>query len=63
MGLRGRGKRGGARIIYYFHNQNMPLLAIDAYAKNERTDLKPDEIARLKRTVKLIADQFAKRMK
>ena len=35
-GLEGRGKRGGARIIYYYHDQNMPLYA---YAKNDRSDL------------------------
>lgn len=61
--LQGRGKRGGARVIYYFHNERMPLLALDAYGKNERSDLKPDEIARLKRIVKLIEDEFAKRTK
>lgn len=61
--LEGRGKRGGARVIYYFRNKDVPLLALDAYAKNERLDLKPDEIARLKHTVKLIADAFTRRTK
>jgi hypothetical protein len=61
--LEGRGKRGGARVIYYFHNEHIPLFALDAYAKNERSDLSATEIERLKHTVKLIADSFKKRTK
>ncbi len=38
-GLEGRGKRGGARIIYFYHNGDMPVLALTAFAKNEQADL------------------------
>ncbi len=37
--LEGRGKRGGARVIYFYHDADMPLFALTAYAKNERADL------------------------
>ena len=37
--LDGRGKRGGARVVYFYHNAGMPLFALTAYAKNERADL------------------------
>jgi len=37
--LEGRGKRGGARVIYFHHDAGMPLFALTAYAKNERADL------------------------
>jgi hypothetical protein len=53
--LAGRGKRGGARVIYYFHSERMPLFALDIYAKNERSDLSEDEKARLKQFVKTVA--------
>lgn len=39
----GRGKRGGARIIYYYLDETMPLYALLAYAKNTKADLTPDE--------------------
>jgi hypothetical protein len=39
----GRGKRGGARIIYYYLDESMPLYALLAYAKNDQADLSPDE--------------------
>ena len=38
-GLEGRGKRGGARVVYFFHDAGMPLFALTAYAKNARADL------------------------
>jgi mRNA-degrading endonuclease RelE of RelBE toxin-antitoxin system len=39
----GRGKRGGARVIYYYLDETMPLYALLAYAKNAKTDMTPDE--------------------
>jgi len=38
-GLEGRGKRGGARVIYFYHSPGMPLFALTAYAKNVQADL------------------------
>jgi hypothetical protein len=37
--LEGRGKRGGARVVYYYHSDAMPIFALTAYAKNDRADL------------------------
>lgn len=37
--LEGRGKRGGARVIYFYHSIDVPLFALTAFAKNEKTDL------------------------
>ena len=47
----GRGKRGGARIIYYYLDDTMPLYALLAYAKNDQGDMTPDE----KRAVSALA--------
>ena len=38
-GLEGRGKRGGARVVYFYHDPDVPIFALTAYAKNERADL------------------------
>lgn len=35
----GRGKSGGYRVIYFFHDHSMPLYALLIYGKNERADL------------------------
>ena len=49
----GRGKRGGARVIYYYlaGDEAMPVYALLAYAKTAKTDMTPDE----RRTVSKLA--------
>jgi hypothetical protein len=36
---RGQGKRGGFRVIYYVLTDDLPLVAITIYGKNEKADL------------------------
>jgi hypothetical protein len=52
--LAGRGKRGGARVIYYVYDQTLPIYLLLAYAKNERDDLSSDQKAALRRLVESI---------
>ena len=35
----GRGKSAGVRIIYYFHNESIPLFLLTVFAKNEKANL------------------------
>ena len=35
----GRGKRGGARVIYFFCGDDLPIFLLAAFAKNDRADL------------------------
>jgi hypothetical protein len=39
----GAGKRGGARVIYFFHRWDRPLYLLLAYAKAQIEDLTADE--------------------
>jgi hypothetical protein len=41
--LRGGGRRGGARVIYYFHNERLPVFLLSAYAKNRKANLSQSE--------------------
>jgi mRNA-degrading endonuclease RelE of RelBE toxin-antitoxin system len=50
----GRGKRGGARIIYYYLDEDIPLFALLAYPKNAKVDLTPDEKRRVTAFVEAI---------
>ena len=43
--------RGGARIVYYYLDEQIPLYALLAYAKSDQGDLTPDE----RRTVAALA--------
>ena len=47
VALEGRGKRGGGRVIYYFHNDQIPLFVLSIFAKNEKADLAPAELKAL----------------
>lgn len=56
--LAGRGKRGGARVIYFHHSPGMPLFVLTAYAKNERADLNQRDRNELKRLTALLVATF-----
>lgn len=60
--LSSRGKRGGARVIYYYHGERLPLFLLAAYAKNEKANLSKAERDAMKRLVPvLVAGYAAKR--
>jgi len=44
----GRGKSGGLRIIYYFVPDPETIYLIMAYAKNDKSDLEPQDKAAIK---------------
>jgi len=52
--LAGRGKRGGARVIYYYHSERLPLFLLTAYAKNEKANLSQAERNAMKRLVQIL---------
>lgn len=54
----GRGKRGGARIIYYFANEAGRILLLEVYAKNEKENLTADNLKDLKNAVSFWLDQL-----
>jgi Protein of unknown function (DUF1044). len=51
VGASGRGKRGGARVIYYHFVQRTRIAMLLIYAKNERDDLTADQRATLRKIV------------
>ena len=48
----GGGKSGGIRVIYYFHNESMPLYLLAAFGKNEKANLSAEEKQLLAKAVK-----------
>ncbi|HFE48286.1 MAG TPA: addiction module toxin RelE [Chromatiaceae bacterium] len=47
----GKGKRGGIRVIYYFHSGMMPLYLLAAFGKNEKANLSAEEKQSLAKAV------------
>lgn len=60
-GLEGRGKRGGARIIYFFRNTTMPVFLLTAFAKNQRADLSQAERNDLRSLTKILVESYGRR--
>lgn len=56
--LAGRGKRSGARVIYFFHSVNLPLFALTAYAKNERENLSQADRNAFRRLTKILVESY-----
>jgi mRNA-degrading endonuclease RelE of RelBE toxin-antitoxin system len=50
-GVGGRGKSGNVRVIYFWWISDDKILLLDIYAKNEKKDLSPDEIEKLRKKV------------
>jgi mRNA-degrading endonuclease RelE of RelBE toxin-antitoxin system len=43
FGFAGRGKSGGARIIYMFSGETLPIFILAVFAKNEKANLSAAE--------------------
>ncbi len=52
MAVGSRGKRGGARVIYYWAVRKDVILLLYAYPKNVSADLTPKQVAQLAKVVK-----------
>jgi len=48
--VKGRGKSGGIRNIYYYHEDNNLILMIFVYEKSKQEDLTPKQIEILRKT-------------
>jgi len=49
--LAGRGKSGGARVIYYWFVAQAVIYLLLIYSKNEREDLTPEQLKLLRKSV------------
>jgi hypothetical protein len=61
VGLGGRGKRGGARVIYIFGGTDLPVFLLAAFSKNEKDDLSRTEQAALAKAVAAMLANYRKR--
>lgn len=53
-GGKGKGKRGGLRVIYYFYNDSAPVFLLTVYGKGVQEDLTPDQKSRMTSLAKLL---------
>lgn len=58
---KGSGKRGGARVIYYFRDLNMPVFLLAVFGKGERADLTMSDRHALAGLVDELVGEYGKR--
>jgi mRNA-degrading endonuclease RelE of RelBE toxin-antitoxin system len=58
FGFGGRGKSGGARIIYLFGGEDLPVFVLAAFAKNQKADPSVSERNALSRMVRDMIEDY-----
>ncbi|OGT73582.1 MAG: addiction module toxin RelE [Gammaproteobacteria bacterium RIFCSPLOWO2_02_FULL_57_10] len=58
----GSGKRGGARVIYYFCSSSMPLFLLTIFAKGDRSDLSKRECHELAEIAQMLRSRYTGRL-
>jgi hypothetical protein len=54
----GRGKSGGIRVVYYFHNQSIPLFLLSLFGKSEKANLSKSERNELAKLTTLLVKNY-----
>ncbi|MFN0192553.1 MAG: type II toxin-antitoxin system RelE/ParE family toxin [Aestuariivirga sp.] len=61
VGMSGRGKRGGGRVVYWFHSDGYPIVLLAVFAKNEASDLTAREQVLLGKMAEQLKSDFERR--
>lgn len=54
----GKGKSGGVRVIYYYHNGSVPLFLLTVFGKNEKANLTKAERNSLAKLTDLLLNTY-----
>jgi hypothetical protein len=54
----GKGKSGGVRVIYYFHDENIPIFLLSLFSKGEMSNLSKAERNNLSKLTKILTRQY-----
>ena len=57
----GRGKSGGARVIYYHCNASLPIFLLSMFPKNAKVDLSPEEKNEMRRLIPILVQNYQQR--
>ncbi len=58
---RGKGKSGGVRVIYYYHNSSMPLFLLTVFGKGEKANLSGAERNELAKLTAILVKSYRAR--
>lgn len=57
----GSGKSGGVRVIYYFHNETIPLFLLNMFGKKEKANLTKAEQNKLAKLTSILVKTYGVR--
>lgn len=55
---KGKGKSGGVRVIYYYHNEEIPLFLLTLFSKGEKANLSKAERNELAKLTELLKSTY-----
>ena len=58
VALPGSGKRGGARVVFLFAGEELPVFLLTVFAKNEKADLNARERTALITAAKKMLEEY-----
>lgn len=58
MAISGKGKSGGARVIYYYLNTSMPLFLLTMFSKGEKENLSKAERNTLTKLTRVVRQNY-----
>jgi len=57
----GSGKRGGVRVVYFYHDAQMPIFLLLLYAKAQREDMTPDQKRQARSLVAMLRRAYGRK--
>ena len=54
----GKGKNGGVRVVYYHHNESLPLFLLTVFGKGEKANLTKAESNDLAKITSLLVKNY-----
>lgn len=55
---KGKGKRGGVRVIYFYHNESIPVFLLTLFGKGEKANLSKAERNDLAKLTSLLVKNY-----
>lgn len=56
-GAKGEGKRGGARVLYYYGGDHMPIYLIAIYSKSEKENISAAEKKAIRKLIQTLVEE------
>ena len=57
----GKGKSGGVRVIYYYHNESIPLFLLTVFGKGEKANLSKAERNELSKFTSILVKNYGEK--